>query len=172
MVLACMFFSIALAAVVGRKMLVTALVVWLAAGLAFGFLDTKPLDGLYLFERTTRIEKPGEFTTIVETYRHTEDAVEEPGSSGLVTRLVAGEVVEPRRVVIKADPILDEDGTITGDVTEEIEVDRDAPPPGPLFRVGVLPTLPTCVQPPAMCTTTGSGGSWTPGRSPLRREYR
>ncbi len=135
-VLACIFFSIALAAVVGRKMLLTTLVVWIAAGLAFGFLDTKPLDGLYLFERTIRIEEPAEFTAIVGTYRHTEDPAEEVTAPGETIRIVAREEVQPRIVVIKADPIIDAKTPITGDLVEDAEVDEDAPPAGPIFRVG------------------------------------
>ena len=135
-VLACIFFSIALAAVVGRKMLLTTLVVWIAAGLAFGFLDTKPLDGLYLFERTIRIEEPVEFTTIVGTYRHTVDPAEEVTAPGETIRIVAREEVQPRIVVIKADPIIDAKTPITGDHVEDAEVDEDAPPAGPIFRVG------------------------------------
>ncbi len=134
-VLACIFFSIALAAVVGRKMLLTTLVVWLAAGLAFGFLDTKPLDGLYLFERTSRIEEPAVFTTLVETYRHTEDPAEEVDAPGGTIRIRAREEPQPRKVVIKADPIVDAKSPITGDAVEDEEVDQDAPPPEPLFRV-------------------------------------
>ncbi len=134
-VLACIFFSIALAAIVGRKMLVTTLVVWLAAGLAFGFLDTKPLDGLYLFERTSRIEEPVVFTTLVGTYRHTEDPAEEVDAPGSIIRIAATGDPPPRRVVIKADPILDAKPPITGDVVEDIDVEREGEHPGPLFRV-------------------------------------
>ena len=137
-VLACIFFTIALSAVVGRKMLLTTLVVWLAAGLAFGFLDTKPLDGLYLFERTSRIEEPEVFTTLVETYRHTEDPAEEVDTPGRTIRIAATDDSQPRRVVIKADPVLDAKAPITGDDvedTKDIEVDQDASAPEPLFRV-------------------------------------
>ena len=48
-VLASIFFSLAIAGVVNRKLLVSVLAVWLVAGFALGLLDPRALDGLDLF---------------------------------------------------------------------------------------------------------------------------
>ena len=69
--LASFFFSLAIAGVVNRKLLVAVLAAWLVAGFVFGLLDTKPLNGLYLFERPTRLERPAQFTAVVESYMRT-----------------------------------------------------------------------------------------------------
>ena len=70
-VLASFFFSLAIAGIVNRKLLVAVLAAWLIAGFVFGLLDTKPLNGLYLFERPTRLERPSQFTAVVESYMRT-----------------------------------------------------------------------------------------------------
>ena len=76
-VLASFFFSLAIAGIVNRKLLVAVLAAWLIAGFVFGLLDTKPLNGLYLFERPTRLERPSQFTAVVESYMRTGDALGE-----------------------------------------------------------------------------------------------
>ena len=82
--IAAMFLTLAIAGVVSRYLLPLLLAVWLAAAVGFGFADTRPVDGLYLFERSALLEAPRDYTALVEEYQQTipdtaDEVVEEPG---------------------------------------------------------------------------------------------
>ena len=81
---AAIFLTLAIAGVVSRYLLPLLLAVWLAAAVGFGFADTRPVDGLYLFERSALLEAPSDYTALVEEYQQTipdtaDEVVEEPG---------------------------------------------------------------------------------------------
>ena len=67
-VLALIFFSLAIAGIVNRKLLASVLAVWLVAGVGFGLLDVRSLDGLDLFERADRLEPSAQFASLVDRY--------------------------------------------------------------------------------------------------------
>ena len=68
-VVAAVFLTIVLAGVVSRYLLPLLLVVWLAAAIAFGFANTGPVDGLYLFERSSLLETPSDYAALVKEYQ-------------------------------------------------------------------------------------------------------
>ena len=72
--LAAFFLSVTIAGILNWRLLAVTLVVWLAAAGVFGFLDTKPIDGLLLFPRTQFLEVPVKFASIVTGFRQTEEA--------------------------------------------------------------------------------------------------
>ena len=76
-VLASFFLSVTIAALINRKVLALLLMVWLVVAIALGFLDTKPLTGLQLFESTLRLEKPVAYTALVEGHLRAGDALAE-----------------------------------------------------------------------------------------------
>ncbi len=71
--LATFFLSLTIAGILNWRLLAVSLVLWLAAAGAFGFLDTKPIDGLLLFPRTQFLEVPAQFAAAVKGLRQTED---------------------------------------------------------------------------------------------------
>ena len=73
-ILAAIFFSIAIAGVVNRRSLLAVLAAWLVVGLSFGFLNPQALDGLDLFERRVSSEATARFASIVERYLNVADA--------------------------------------------------------------------------------------------------
>ncbi len=68
---AAIFLTLAIAGVVSRYLLPLILAVWLGAAVAFGFADTRSVDGLYLFERSYQLEASSEYTALVEDYQRT-----------------------------------------------------------------------------------------------------
>ena len=124
--LASFFLSLAMAGMFSRKLLAAVLAAWLIAGLAFGLLDTKPLDGLELFERTTKLERPAAFTSVVERYMRTSEGLE------ATAPLAPGESVSQS----------EKPGTAERDVIPDLDLSRNAtaaqghlPDPKPVFRV-------------------------------------
>ena len=73
-VLAGFFLSVAIAAVLNARLLLPVLVGWLTIGIVFGFFNTQSLDGLKLFEKTSRLEEPAEYSAIVDRYLRPEEA--------------------------------------------------------------------------------------------------
>ena len=69
-VLAAFFLSISITGILRPKLLLPLLIVWLVASLVFGFLNTRPLDGLRLFQRPAALEEPESYASIVERYLH------------------------------------------------------------------------------------------------------
>ena len=67
-VLAGFFLSLAIAGMLNARLLLPVLAVWLTLGIVFGFFNTQSLDGLRLFEKTSRLEEPVEYSAIVERY--------------------------------------------------------------------------------------------------------
>lgn len=70
--LATFFLSLTIAGILNWRLLAVSLVLWLAAAGVFGFLDTKPIDGLLLFPRTQFLEVPAQFAAAVTGLRQTE----------------------------------------------------------------------------------------------------
>ena len=68
-VLALIFLTIIVAGFINRYALALLIVAWVSAAATFGFLDTRPLDGLHLFERPSRLETPSSYTDIVQGFR-------------------------------------------------------------------------------------------------------
>ena len=71
--LAAFFLSVTIAGILNWRLLAVSLVVWLVAAGVFGFLDTKPIDGLLLFPRTQFLEVPASFAAVVKGFRQTEE---------------------------------------------------------------------------------------------------
>ena len=120
------FLSLAISGIVSRKLLAVVLTAWVVAGFAFGLLDSKPLDGLQLFERTTRLERPAVFTSVVERYMRSGDG------------LVITEAEPSTEVPSPAKPSKTTDET----TNSELDLSRGVtalqgqqPDPHPLFRV-------------------------------------
>ena len=67
-VLAGFFLSLAIAGILNARLLLPVLAGWLTLGIVFGFFTTQSLDGLRLFEKTSRLEEPVEYNAIVERY--------------------------------------------------------------------------------------------------------
>ena len=67
-VLAGFFLSLAIAGMLNARLLLPVLAGWLTLGIVFGFFNTQSLDGLRLFEKTSRLEEPVEYSAIVERY--------------------------------------------------------------------------------------------------------
>ena len=76
---AVVFLSLIIAGFINRYALALLVVAWLVAAPAIGLLDTRPVDGLYLFERASLLEAPSEYTDEVERRQRTDaPLVEEP----------------------------------------------------------------------------------------------
>ncbi len=78
--LAAFFLSLTIAGLLNWRLLAVTLAVWLAAAGVFGFLDTKPIDGLLLFPRTHLLQVPANFAAAVSSYLQVDGA-----SSGQTT---------------------------------------------------------------------------------------
>ena len=78
-VLALVFLTLLIAGSINRYVLAFVVVAWLAAAPSIGFLDTRPVDGLYLFERAGLLQADAEYTEEVQRHQHTDASlVEEP----------------------------------------------------------------------------------------------
>ncbi len=67
--LAAFFLSVTIAGLLNWRLLVAALVVWLAAAGTFGYLDSRSVDGLLLFPRSDPSGIPGEFGAAVRGHQ-------------------------------------------------------------------------------------------------------
>lgn len=74
--IAALFLTLIIAGSINRYALGVTVVAWVVAASAFGFLDTRPVDGLYLFERPTRLETSGDYADVVEQYQRTDASLE------------------------------------------------------------------------------------------------
>ena len=70
--MAALFLSVTVAGLLNWRLLLASLVVWLAAASAFGFLDSKSVDGLLLFPRMQLEDVPGSFALAVRGSRQTD----------------------------------------------------------------------------------------------------
>ena len=105
--LAAFFLSVTIAGILNWRLLAVSLVVWLAAAGAFGFLDTKPIDGLLLFPRTQFLEVPASFAAVVKGFRQTEEvstgqpagsattAASAPSHTSLLSEVTALQLLPP-----------------------------------------------------------------------------
>ena len=97
-VLAAFFLSVTIAGLLNWRLLAASLLVWLAAAGAFGFLDSKAIDGLLLFPRTNLASIPGDFGVEVRGI-HSGDATVtgEPTDADepLMSKATALQVVPP-----------------------------------------------------------------------------
>ena len=80
--LAAFFLSLTVAGLINWRLLAASLVLWLAAAGVFGFLDTKPIDGLLLFPRTPLLEVPVPFAEAVKGFRQGDGAPSPEASGG------------------------------------------------------------------------------------------
>lgn len=69
---ALVFLTLLIAGFINRYALALLVAAWLVAALAVGFLDTRPVDGLYLFERAGLLEADSEYTEAVKRRQHTD----------------------------------------------------------------------------------------------------
>ena len=74
--IAVVFLTLIIAGSINRYALGAMVVAWVVAASAFGFLDTRPVDGLYLFERPTRLETSSDYAAVVEQYQRTDASLE------------------------------------------------------------------------------------------------
>ena len=72
--LAAVFLTLIIAGIINRYALALLIVVWLAAAVGLGVLDTRPVDGLHLFERPGVLTVPGDYAAMVDRLRRTDDA--------------------------------------------------------------------------------------------------
>ncbi|MYF65570.1 MAG: hypothetical protein F4185_06755, partial [Chloroflexi bacterium] len=105
--LAAFFLSVTIAGILNWRLLAVSLVVWLAAAGVFGFLDTKPIDGLLLFPRTQFLEVPPSFAAVVKGFRQTEEvstgqpagsattAASAPSDTSLLSEVTALQLLPP-----------------------------------------------------------------------------
>ncbi len=105
--LAAFFLSVTIAGILNWRLLAVTLVVWLAAAGVFGFLDTKPIDGLLLFPRTQFLEVPASFAAVVKGFRQTEEvstvqptglattAASTPADTSLLSQVTALQLLPP-----------------------------------------------------------------------------
>ena len=151
--IAVIFLTLIVAGFINRYALGILIVAWLAAASVFGFLDPRPVDGLYLFERPEKLEVPADYGDIVERYQQTDASLfEEPEE----------QTEPPVLVEIQPPPVVNT--SVVADVTVE---QLEAPPPVPLFWVsGAYHTR-------YLRTATGDvyeNGTWTqldPGHLPV-----
>ncbi len=71
-VLSVFFISVVVVGMLGARLLLPLLAAWLVAGAVFGFLDSRSLSGLYLFEHPTVLQRPVAYTAVVEEYLDTD----------------------------------------------------------------------------------------------------
>ena len=71
--LAAVFLTLVFAGFINRYALALLIVAWVGAAAAFGFLDTRPVDGLYLFERPEKLGISRDYSDAVDRYRRTDD---------------------------------------------------------------------------------------------------
>ena len=118
LVLAAIFLSITIAGLVHWRLLVAALVVWIAAVGGFGLLDTEPIDGLRLFPAREIDSLPGSFGEEVRSIQQ--------GEAEDVARLMRSEVTALQTAPPSNAPVFRVSGathtrylrTSTGDIYE------------------------------------------------------
>ncbi len=156
--LALVFLTLLIAGAINRYVLALVVVAWLAAAPAVGFLDTRPVDGLYLFERAGLLQADAKYTEEVQRRQHTDAAlVEDPETE---TDAETGVETEgPQAPGVSA--------VVAPDVTAE---QPESPEPLPVFWVsGAFHTR-------YLRTATGDvyeGGEWTqldPGFLPADKD--
>lgn len=102
--LAAIFFSIMIAGLINWRVLVGALVVWLAAIGGFGVLDSKAIDGLRLFPTRELHNVPGSFGEEVTSIQR--------GSAADAARLLLSDVNEMRTVPPQDAPVFRVSGAV------------------------------------------------------------
>ena len=101
--LAAFFLSVTIAGLLNWRLLVASLVVWLVAAGAFGFLDSKSVDGLLLFPRTETQGLPGDFGVAVRGIQQGDAAaIAQPADSD---QLLLSEVTALRDVPPTDSPV-------------------------------------------------------------------
>ena len=76
---AVVFLTLIIAGFINRYALALLVVAWLVAAPLIGLVDTRPVDGLYLFERPEFLDAPSDYTDEVERRQRTDaPLVEEP----------------------------------------------------------------------------------------------
>ena len=96
-VLALISLTLVVAGFINRYVLGLLIAAWLSAAAIFGFLDTRPLDGLHLFERPARLETPRAYTDIVQGYQRQDDSPVEADTLPVETEVLPIEIEVPQQ---------------------------------------------------------------------------